>query len=216
MAFPTIIVNRRLVRATGWSLVLHLVILWPAVVLVTPAGGEPGGSVLATRGRLDGRLRVPATTVSAPEPFDKTQQRSVLKGTGRALPQTPTSGGRAVKAPLPGPTTAAANEDAGIDADDLRTYRMSLALQARPYWRYPAEALQVGEGGTVEIRVTFSGNGNSGVSLERSSGHRPLDDAAQQMLRAALARAKQPEALRGKAFSLVMPVVFEPGKEAGR
>jgi protein TonB len=163
---------------------------------------------------MDGRLRV----VPAASPFvqsDKPERKSVLKGAGRLRPLIEAPASRAATL-SPSAPMALADENAGIDADDLRAYRMSLALQSRSYWIYPAAAQQAGEGGTVEVRVAFSSKGIGWVSLERSSGHRLLDDAAQQMLRAALVSAKQPEALRGKSFSLVMPVVFEPGREAGR
>lgn len=193
-----------------------MAVFWPALVWVTQTGGVQGrAGVAVARARLDGQLRVAATAASHLARSEKLERRSALKGAGRAPPSSEAAAATQAQTSASA-AKAAANENAGIDADDLRAYRMSLALQARPHWRYPAEARQAGQGGTVEVRVAFSSNGRGWVSLERSSGYRSLDDAAQEMLRAALISARQPDALRGKAFSLVMPVGFEPGGEAGR
>ncbi|HEX5394371.1 MAG TPA: TonB family protein [Rhodocyclaceae bacterium] len=216
MAFPTNIANRRIVRAVCWSLALHVAILWPALMMVMPAGGVPGMvGVAVSRTRLDGRLRVAPTTARTFAGAGKVGRRSVLAGNRRTLQPSGSAVTGQAKV-LPAAAIEPADESAGLDEDDLRAYRLALAIQARPHWRYPVEARQLGQGGTVHIRVAFASNGGGRVSVERSSGYRLLDDAAQQMLRAALASARQPEALRGKAFSLVMPVVFDPGSEAGR
>jgi len=45
--------------------------------------------------------------------------------------------------------------------------------------------------------------------LNKSSGHEVLDRAAQAMIEAGAERALVPDALQGKAFSLVLPVVFD-------
>lgn len=97
----------------------------------------------------------------------------------------------------------------GVSADGLRRYRLSLATQARRFKRYPAQALAAGWVGTVEIFLAVDSMGRAAATLNKSSGHEGLDRAAQAMIEAGAERALVPDALQGKAFSLVLPVVFD-------
>lgn len=47
------------------------------------------------------------------------------------------------------------------------------------------------------------------VTLNKSSGHEALDRAAQTMIEAGAQHTPVPDVLRGKAFSVVLPVVFD-------
>lgn len=96
----------------------------------------------------------------------------------------------------------------GVSADGLRRYRLSLATQARRFKRYPAQALAAGWVGTVEIFLAVDSMGRAAATLNKSSGHEVLDRAAQAMIEAGAERAPVPDTLQGKAFSLVLPVVF--------
>lgn len=98
---------------------------------------------------------------------------------------------------------------AGISADGLRRYRLSLAVQSRRFRRYPAQALASGWAGTAEIRLQVGSDGQGTATLSRSSGYAALDRAAQTMVEAGAQRTPVPEALRGKAFSIVLPVLFD-------
>ena len=51
-------------------------------------------------------------------------------------------------------------------------------------------------------------SGVGAVAVEQSSGYPRLDDAALSMVRQAQAGAVLPEALRGQAFSMTLPLVF--------
>ncbi|MDO8931646.1 MAG: TonB family protein [Rhodocyclaceae bacterium] len=102
----------------------------------------------------------------------------------------------------------------GLDADAVRQYRLALAVQARRFKRYPPQALEAGIGGTVEIRVAVAADGQAGdVALARSSGQDLLDAAAFDMMQKAAPRASVPELLRGRAFAVSLPVVFDPAGE---
>lgn len=96
----------------------------------------------------------------------------------------------------------------GVSADGLRRYRLSLATQARRFKRYPAQALAAGWVGTVEIFLAVDSMGRAAATVNKSSGHEVLDRAAQAMIEAGAERAPVPDTLQGKAFSLVLPVVF--------
>lgn len=98
----------------------------------------------------------------------------------------------------------------GVDADGLRSYRLALAREARRHKRYPSQAIDAGWGGTAEVRVSVPAVGAVQVAeLTKSSGHPLLDEAALEMLRQAAPATPVPAALRGRAFAVNLPVVFE-------
>lgn len=105
--------------------------------------------------------------------------------------------------------SAPAESVASLSADGLRRYRLSLAAQARRFKRYPAQALAAGWAGTAEIRLEIGNDGQESATLSRSSGYAVLDRAAQAMIEQSAQRTPVPEALRGKAFSVVLPVLFD-------
>lgn len=99
----------------------------------------------------------------------------------------------------------------GLDPEGLRGYRLALAREARRFKHYPAQALAAELGGTVELRVTVRESGTPAEArLSRSSGVAVLDEAALDMLRQALPITLVPPSLQGQAFSISLPVVFEP------
>ena len=102
----------------------------------------------------------------------------------------------------------------GEAADGLRGYRLAVAGQARRFKRYPAKALASGWEGSAEVRLEVGGDGRAQVAtLSRSSGHELLDRAALAMIDAGAERAHVPDSLRGRAFAIVLPVVFNLGEE---
>ena len=98
---------------------------------------------------------------------------------------------------------------AGLSADGLRRYRLGLATQSRRFKRYPAQALAAGWAGKVEVFLAVDSAGQAMVTLNKSSGHEALDRAAQTMIEAGAQHTPVPDVLRGKAFSVVLPVVFD-------
>lgn len=97
----------------------------------------------------------------------------------------------------------------GVVLDGLRGYRLAVASQARRFKRYPAQAMASGWAGSAEIRLEVSSDGQPrNVTVSRSSGHELLDRAAQAMIDAGAQRASVPDSLRGRAFAVVLPVVF--------
>lgn len=97
----------------------------------------------------------------------------------------------------------------GVNADDLRQYRISLAIAARRFKQYPALARERGWEGTAEIALTVSAHlPEPAVTLLRTSGHVALDRQAQEMMAQAARAAVLPESLKGRDFRLVLPVRF--------
>lgn len=97
-----------------------------------------------------------------------------------------------------------------VDAlDGLRGYRLAVASQARRFKRYPADARASGRTGSTEVRLEVGGDGTPRpATVSLSSGHDSLDRAALAMIDAGAARAHLPDSLRGRDFTLLLPVVF--------
>lgn len=106
-------------------------------------------------------------------------------------------------------SASVAGLSAGLSADGLRRYRLGLATQSRRFKRYPTQALAAGWAGTVEVFLAVDSAGKIVVTLNKSSGHEALDRAAQIMIEAGAQHTPVPDVLHGKAFSIVLPVVFD-------
>lgn len=205
MAFPTNFGGNPVFRAVLWSLVLHGLLLWPAPLRVSRPSIDPG------RGALTARL---SGAKASSAPLLESASTSPVLRAPMPRPASRQSGGgvtnREAARPPSSPVTM------GVDPEGLRIYRVALAIQARPYWRYPVEAQRAGWSGTAQVRVALLPSGVPAVSLDHSSGHGSLDEAALEMLRAAVRLAEIPDSLRERGFSLVMPVVFEAGSAGGQ
>lgn len=111
------------------------------------------------------------------------------------------------------PILAAANLEAasspGVSADDLRQYRLSLAISARRFKRYPALARERGWEGTAGVALNFSALLPAPqVSLSRSSGSPLLDEQALDMVIQAARITVLPENLQGRDLRILLPVKF--------
>ena len=107
------------------------------------------------------------------------------------------------------PVSPAEDTTPAVDSEDLRHYRMALAIQARRFNDYPMAARQHGWQGRVEIASAFSRQPiPTQNSISRSSGHRVLDDQALRMIEQASAITPLPESLRGRDFRLIIPIEF--------
>ncbi|MCM8611518.1 TonB family protein [Accumulibacter sp.] len=106
-------------------------------------------------------------------------------------------------------SAAAAAPSAGVSADDLRQYRIDLAIASRRFKGYPALARERGWEGRVEVAVSVSAwQPRPQLSLARSSGHAPLDQQAVAMLEQAATATLLPAGLRGRDFRILLPVEF--------
>ena len=105
------------------------------------------------------------------------------------------------------PATAASR--AGVNADDMRQYRLSLATSARRFKRYPALARERGWEGATEVALRVSALLPApDVELVSSSGRSVLDEQALEMIRQAARITLLPEGLKGRDFRIVLPVKF--------
>ena len=86
---------------------------------------------------------------------------------------------------------------------------MALIVATRRYKRYPAIAMEKGWQGRVEVRMVIGANGMlASASIKTSSGHEILDKQAISMLRKGKTTVQVPAGLRGREFSVDVPVIF--------
>ena len=128
-----------------------------------------------------------------------------------AAPSGSASGASAAAQPAaasPGAGATQAGSDAG--SGTLDQYRLALIVAARRYKRYPAQAMDKGWQGRVEIRLVVGANGAIQSSLVKaSSGHEILDNQALDMVTKAKPLTPIPAALRGREFTVDIPVIFD-------
>jgi protein TonB len=117
-------------------------------------------------------------------------------------------------APQPAPPPQAASRlepqaAPGPDPGSVARFRLELMEIARRYKRYPRIAQDNNWEGRVELRVVFAENGAmSALTVNKSAGRAVLDEEAQAMIRSAQPQVALPPALRGRAFTLEIPVEF--------
>jgi protein TonB len=128
-----------------------------------------------------------------------------------AVPVSPApSAGVVAAAPQPAPPASV-----GVDAGTLAQYRLAVMSAARQFKRYPRVARDQSWQGRVEIRLAIAPGGEiSALSVRSSTGYELLDQHALEMIERAKALVQIPPALRGKEFSMDIPVVFSL-REAG-
>ncbi len=110
---------------------------------------------------------------------------------------------RAAEAPAP------ATPPDPIDSGALDRYRLQILAATRRYRRYPAQAIDKGWQGRVVIRLDIDANGmTTRYVMQSSSGFELLDATALDMVKKGRPLAPVPAALRGREFSVDVPVIF--------
>ena len=186
----------RLWQALAASLALHA--LLAAQTLSPSRSAHPDPPLAAT-------LRPPLQRTLQPDAEAAPTQRPPLQTQSASARRAPAA-----------ETAPVQREDRGAeqgDAEGLRSYRFGLARSARGLSRYPAPALASGLGGRVAVRLDVGAGGKaSPPQLVASSGYSLLDAAALDLVARAAAATAVPERLRGSAFSVVLPLEFDPGE----
>jgi periplasmic protein TonB len=218
--------NRALNYAILFSLALHGLLLF----------GLPGLRDAAKRAALIpapivARLVEPAPA-TAPEPVQppppqppRAKPRPAPKPLAkpeRSVPVAPPEPAAAAEPPAPAApaaTTAASAEaqpsgpvasvapSAEPDPGSLARFRLEIISIAGRFKRYPRVAIDNNWEGTAEVRLTFAADGRrSSIVIVKSSGHEVLDKQALDTIGRAFVPV--PPALRGKEFSLEIPVIY--------
>jgi len=183
--------------ALAFSLALHGLLLWlfqPATVTLQRLQTSSANSLKASLQPL----------VTAVKPLVPPRQARTL-----AASPLPLESGKAAPA-IFADNTDLPRTEAGVDANGLRQYRLGLAVSARRYKLYPSRARENGWSGAAEVRVAITANGvPQPPQLLRSSGQPLLDAAALEMIGNAARHTEVPASLRGLAYSVSLPVVFD-------
>lgn len=221
------------------SLLLHVLLLWPAplrppaqearallqatVRSPQPLPGPELSKPVPSRAVPPAPTPVPARSVTpSAQPLEVPRQLSVpapsvtaSASTAAAAPASPVpSSPAAATATAAVGSSLTANAGSGEALDGLRGYRLAVASQARRFKRYPAEAKASGWTGSTEVRLEVGAEGQPRpATVSRSSGHEALDRAALTMIDAGAARARLPDSLRGRNFTVTLPVVFNLDEE---
>ena len=147
----------------------------------------------------------PAESAPADSAAAASSASSAAPGQARSAPQPPVGA----------PTEASARSGSEVDSGTLEQYRLALIVATRRYKRYPAIAMEKGWQGRVEVRMEIGANGMlASASVKRSSGHEILDNQALDMLKKGKTTVQIPTSLRGRAFNVDVPVIFnldDPG-----
>lgn len=104
---------------------------------------------------------------------------------------------------------AAAPAPAFDEAATVAQYRLALMQVAGGLKTYPRIAQENNWEGRVELRLTIGAGGSiSALTVQRGTGYAVLDQAALDMLRRAQPKTPLPAGLRGREFTIEVPVVF--------
>lgn len=228
--------RRALVQALIASVLIHAVLLWHGVVLFPVRLEQPAATIHVVMSRdaqgiPEKPVILPPTRpptesakhsspivrkagerrIHVPEPSSATLAESPAQPVARDARQTAPSSpvasasGGALSTALP--ALDATRE--GVSADDLRQYRLSLAISARRFKRYPALARERGWEGTAEVALDVNALlPVPEVVLVRSSGRGVLDEQALEMMTQAARVTNLPQSLKGRDFRVLLPVQF--------
>ena len=228
--------HRVLSACVGVSIALHVAVLFAfpsfqpnvnagsskpltatfASTLVQPEARVAGPKLLS-RSRREVNLETPEPVLATSEPAapDVTQPAEPILSPA-PIPQTagaapPAS--NASRAPEALATSGQSTEKYLAEAADatlLEKYRLALIDAAKRYKRYPIRAMEKGWQGRVEIRLAVGSNGTiKNTFIKRSSSYQILDDQALDMVKKSTRAEPIPSALRGREFTLDIPVIFE-------
>jgi protein TonB len=149
----------------------------------------------------------PAESARAVEPEPVLASSSAENSSGQPAP--------AQVRPVPQRVGGAPGADAAgksgteADAGTLDQYRLALIVATRRYKRYPAIAMEKGWQGRVEVRMVIGADGMMlHASIKAGSGYDVLDNQALDMLKKGKTTVPIPLGLRGREFSIDVPVIF--------
>lgn len=228
--------DRRLLLALVASLLVHLVLLvgvYPEMPVRMAPAAKPIEAVINPRAQAIPRAAAPP----APALLDASPRpRMTAGGQVSAQRQRPVTAPHVIVPPSLGAAAApgkagqeptlplvadapagAAHAPArdGVGPDDLRQYRLALAIAARRFKRYPAVARENGWEGAIEVAVSKNAWRHAPeLSLVRSSGRAILDAQAMLMIEQAVAATTLPESMQGRDFRVSLPIEFslDPGR----
>ncbi|MEQ1600832.1 MAG: TonB family protein [Methylophilaceae bacterium] len=170
-----------------------------------------------TRKQKSEALALPILAAEKAMPSDNDYKVADISKTQAASPAnvigiTPAPPAVIPAAPSPATINVSKEEasDATWDAETLwREYGRNLHQLAARYKQYPMVAQRRGWEGKVKVVVRFSAEGKVlSLTVKNPGEHQVLDDEAMAMVKKGLNDLPAPGNLRGRAFTLVIPVDF--------
>jgi len=189
----------------------------PAAVAELPAAAMPPVERATLQPRRAGPERKPAAA-AAPVPVAAATPERAEPAPSSAAP-TPTGAGADSDAlpvlALGAPTLAPRPGDDALEAGSLAQYRLALIGAAKRLKHYPAQAIDRGIEGRVDVRLVIGADGAlAAVLVKRSSGHEVLDRQAVDTMRRATAATPIPPALRNREIVVEIPLLYELKSES--
>ena len=160
---------------------------------------------------------VPAPTKAAPAPTSTptpapAKPSAESASSAPSAPAAPPAATKAEPQQASAPAPAPASE---ADPGTLKQYQLAIITTARKYKRYPRAAMDNNWEGRVEVRMVIGANGMiASMSIKTSTGHELLDKTAMDMITKAKPLTPIPAALRGKEFTVDVPVIFSLKEDA--
>jgi protein TonB len=168
----------------------------PRPVISTPLPGPGPGPAVARAAEVAAAPALPDEPFAAAPAGSASGASAARRGEARPAAASPGAG--------------STRSGSGADTGTLDQYRLALIGVARRYKRYPAQAMDKGWQGRVEIRLVVGANGAIQSSLVKaSSGYEILDNQALDMVNKAKPLTPIPAALWGREFTVDIPVIFD-------
>jgi len=190
-----------------------------AAVAELPAAAPPSVEQDAAQPKRATPLRKPAAAVAPAPRAATTPERAEPAPAPAAEPATvaaadaPAAGTKSGAQPvlaLGTPTLAPRAGDDALEAGSLAQYRLALIGAAKRLKHYPAQAIDRGLEGRVDVRLVIGADGApAAVLVKRSSGHEVLDRQAVDTLRRASAATPIPPALGNREIVVEIPLLYE-------
>lgn len=222
--------QRVLLACFGVSIALHALLLFAFPLLRTGTYPDDFKALTATfapRPATEGVTAVPEPRLKPPERPTEAKPPLPLPALAEAPTVAPVVPQPAAPASSPAPSdpgvsppdasrapethsaeAAAKPPIERFDAGLVEAYRLALIDAAKHHKRYPVQARERGWQGRVEIRVVIGADGTiKRTHVKTSSNYQILDDQALDMVNRGLTPI--PPALRGREFSVDVPVIFE-------
>lgn len=217
--------SRPLLIALGASVALHAALVAGLPDFWTYSA-RPATAPLNARLAPSGRVAVvpepPAVAISSPDRTAMPPERAAPSrrpGTAAparvaaAPPEQAASGPSSVAEPvlaLGTPTLAPRPGADALEAGSLAQYRLVLIGAAKRLKHYPAQAIDAGLEGRVDVRLVVGADGSpAAVAVKRSSGHEVIDRQAVETIRRATADTPIPPALRNREIVVEIPLLYE-------
>ena len=216
--------HHRLLQALMLSLAIHLALLLGVSSELPVRPDPPTVAIKVVLGVESNPEKLQPALAAMPKPVlprkaqpaPLVRQLVVEQPAARAVPAAVIQPAPAEAVPADRPASSltlqgspAALPNEAVSADDLRQYRVELAIAARRFKRYPGLARERGWEGVTEVALSVSAHlPVPEVILVRSSGHPVLDRQAVEMMTQAARAAVLPESLRGRDLRIMLPVRF--------